>query len=103
MRLRFDYDFPVRIESKKWNDNAARYGCDESGGKENVEMSCLSSRPYEIIDFFINTRDTKFLFIFGFKILKVGLVDFAYAMFVHFDKSAWDVQRERDIYSGRQR
>lgn len=27
--------FRLRIESKKWNDNAARYGCDESGGKEN--------------------------------------------------------------------
>lgn len=44
----------------------------------------------DVVSFF----DTKFLFIFGFKILKVGLVDFAYAMFIHFDKSAWDVRRE---------
>lgn len=54
--------FRLRIESKKWNDNAARYGCDESGGKENVEMSCLSSRPYEIIDFFIGAIRNSFSF-----------------------------------------
>lgn len=38
--------FRLRIESKKWNDNAARYGCDESGGKENSR--CRVFLRYEI-------------------------------------------------------
>lgn len=54
--------FRLRIESKKWNDNAARYGCDESGGKENSRCRVFLLVHTKLLIFFIGAIRNSFSF-----------------------------------------